>query len=155
MQLILTKSVIGDKHGAIGLNKVLISLKSSSEMDGSASASSGLCSLDTLLLFFGLLVCFAEVFKCRCVWGMLASVSSTELDFGEWPFIFSRTDAWLSTSNAFLILLEAGGDTLLWWRCSDFCGEEGGVCLAMCSVAKTLKKAQTLRIKIRLKGDKI
>lgn len=83
--------MIGDKHGAIGLNNVLISSKSTSEMDRSADASSDLCSSEHLLLFFGL--CFFKLRDCRCVWGMSAVVSSTEFDFGEWPFKLSKTEA--------------------------------------------------------------
>lgn len=62
----LTKSAIGDMQGAMGLNKALISSKDTSELNKSADDSSVLWSLDNLLLFFGLSVCFFVALDCRC-----------------------------------------------------------------------------------------
>lgn len=49
----------------MGLNKALIS-STDTELNKSADDSSVLWSLDNLLLFFGLSVCFFVALDCRC-----------------------------------------------------------------------------------------
>lgn len=117
-------------QGAMGLNKALIS----STDTESADDSSVLWSLDNLLLFFGLSVCFFVALDCRCAWCLMGVGSSAGFNFVQVAFDCIK---WL---RDFLIFEVAGDDVLLRWECREFCGEEGGTCLGQGSKPKNVRE---------------